>query len=520
LTVTADPKSKVYGEVDPSLTYVVTGTLKTGDSFSGSLTRVAGESIGAYAIGQGSVTAGSNYVITYVSDNLTITPKTLTVMADPKSKVYGEVDPALTYKVTGLLGTDTLKGKLARLSGAEVGTYPITIGTLSVTENYAITFVGDSLKITPRTLEVIADSFEKGKGEIDPAFTVSYEGFLSGDDSSDVSGLKISREKGETVGKYVITPSDGSAKNYTIKYTTGILEIISTNTAPVLDSVSDGLMRKNGTYTITSDNWYASDIDGDPLTLIIAPNENYTINGSVITAEPNFEGVLSVPVKVTDGLEFSNSKTILITVRDRFKNNRPELIGTDTLRIEKKKSASASIAIFSSDADSDMVKILVVPGTNFTVRGDTIVPDPTFVGILTPKFRLTDGIDTTQAVPFTVEVFERFVDMDYGQIVEGNMEAYRVVTGPNPVPPTATEINFEIVRGKADRVQIKVFSAVGELVHSGESVARSDDDILSYDWDISRDHAVLAGNSYVVYVQFFAQGKQIEMKRHMIGMRR
>ncbi len=74
ITVTADTKSKVYGDVDPALTCQVTsGSLVSGDSLSGSPTRAVGENVGAYAIQQGSLTAGSNYNLTFVSADLTIT---------------------------------------------------------------------------------------------------------------------------------------------------------------------------------------------------------------------------------------------------------------------------------------------------------------------------------------------------------------------------------------------------------------------------------------------------------------
>jgi hypothetical protein len=44
ITVTADAKTKTYGDADPSLTYqVTTGSLVNSDTFSGSLTRLAGE---------------------------------------------------------------------------------------------------------------------------------------------------------------------------------------------------------------------------------------------------------------------------------------------------------------------------------------------------------------------------------------------------------------------------------------------------------------------------------------------
>ena len=75
IAVTADVKSKVYGDADPALTYHLTGgSLVSGDSFTGGLTRVAGENVGAHAILQGTLTAGANYNLTYTGANLTITP--------------------------------------------------------------------------------------------------------------------------------------------------------------------------------------------------------------------------------------------------------------------------------------------------------------------------------------------------------------------------------------------------------------------------------------------------------------
>ena len=75
ITVTADAKSKLFGDPDPALTYQVSGgPLVSGDSFSGSLSRVPGETVagGPYAILQGTLTAGPNYAITYNGANLTI----------------------------------------------------------------------------------------------------------------------------------------------------------------------------------------------------------------------------------------------------------------------------------------------------------------------------------------------------------------------------------------------------------------------------------------------------------------
>ena len=114
ITVTADAKSKVYGDADPSLTYQLTsGALVGADAFSGALARVAGESVGLYQIQQGTLTAGPNYELTFVPANLEITPRPITVTADAKSKVYGDPDPALTYQVTAgnLVGSDDIDGR-------------------------------------------------------------------------------------------------------------------------------------------------------------------------------------------------------------------------------------------------------------------------------------------------------------------------------------------------------------------------------------------------------------------------
>lgn len=73
LAITADSKTKNYRDADPSLTYAITsGSLVGGESIAGALTRVAGENPGTYAINQGTLSAGSNYSITFTPGTLTI----------------------------------------------------------------------------------------------------------------------------------------------------------------------------------------------------------------------------------------------------------------------------------------------------------------------------------------------------------------------------------------------------------------------------------------------------------------
>ncbi|MFZ4767692.1 MAG: MBG domain-containing protein, partial [Roseimicrobium sp.] len=152
-TVAAQAQSKTYGDADPALTYTATGLL-TGDSLTGELTRAAGENVGAYAIAQGTVTAGANYAITFTGADLTIAAKALAIAAEPKSKTYGDADPALTYTATGLLTGDSFTGALTRAAGENIGAYAIALGTLSAGANYNTSFTGADLVISAKGLTI------------------------------------------------------------------------------------------------------------------------------------------------------------------------------------------------------------------------------------------------------------------------------------------------------------------------------------------------------------------------------
>src|SRR5206468_7975749 len=102
ITVTADAKTKVYGNADPALTYQITsGSLAFSDAFTGALTRAAGETVGTYAIQQGTLALSTNYVLTYVGANLTITARPMTVTADEKTQEYWNANPTLTSQNSG-----------------------------------------------------------------------------------------------------------------------------------------------------------------------------------------------------------------------------------------------------------------------------------------------------------------------------------------------------------------------------------------------------------------------------------
>lgn len=111
--------------------------------------------------------------------SVTIQKATVTVMADAKIKSYGDEDPTLTYTAEGLLGVDTLTsaltGALSREEGENVGSYTITLGTLSA-DNYTISFDGADLtiqakEVTEPTVTLDRDSYQYDGNVKEPKVT-------------------------------------------------------------------------------------------------------------------------------------------------------------------------------------------------------------------------------------------------------------------------------------------------------------------------------------------------------------
>jgi hypothetical protein len=218
VTVTADAQSKVYGDADPVLTYNVLPALAFDDAFTGSLSRENGEDAGTYAISQSNLALSSNYILSFTGNNMTITPKEVTVTADVQSKVYGETDPVLTYTVSpSLVFDDTFTGSLSREEGEDVGTYAINQNDLALSSNYILSFTGNNLTITPKEVIVTADTQSKVYGDDDPVLTYSISPALVLNDTFTGS---LSREEGEDAGKYAVTIGSLSAgDNYSIHLT-------------------------------------------------------------------------------------------------------------------------------------------------------------------------------------------------------------------------------------------------------------------------------------------------------------
>jgi hypothetical protein len=157
LIITAGRESKVYGTTFAASAFTASGLLNADVVASVTLTSAgaaAATPAGSYDIVPSAAlgTGLTNYAIRYVNGQLTVTPASLFVSADPKTKVAGAADPPLTFVANGFQAGDTaslvLTGALTRTPGEAPGSYAITQGALSANVNYTIALTGSTLVIT------------------------------------------------------------------------------------------------------------------------------------------------------------------------------------------------------------------------------------------------------------------------------------------------------------------------------------------------------------------------------------
>jgi hypothetical protein len=250
LTIVADTLSKIYGNNDPALTYLLTsGTLFNGDALSGNLTRVAGTNVGTYAINQGTL-GHSNYNITFTPGSLAITPRDISITVTPlPAKIYGDADNlSFTVGGLGLATTDTnaaVASAVTRTAGENVGTYAVSQGTLTNGNYNVTTFSGSTLTISPALLNIIANNLSKYEETGDPALTFAVNGLKFTDTATTTLSGTLARVAGEALGSYSIGNGSLSVNNanYTydpaINFTPGTFTImpVPAITPPILSAL-------------------------------------------------------------------------------------------------------------------------------------------------------------------------------------------------------------------------------------------------------------------------------------------
>ena len=215
------------------------------------------------------ITGKGNYTGT-VTRTYKITPKSVTVTANDKTKVFGETDPKLTATVDGTLGNDTVEYTLSRETGEAVGKYEITVKGDKLQGNYTVTYVAGTLKITSQSIDPGTDP-EKP--------------------NPDYTGAKVNSPSDEVYDgkehKWIPTVTDKAdkkleaGKDYTVEYSTknfkdvGTIKVTITGIGNYSGTVKRSYKVTPKEYTVTTES------------------ATKTYSGTALTAGGKVEGIVS-----------------------------------------------------------------------------------------------------------------------------------------------------------------------------------------------------------------------------------
>ena len=210
-----------------------------------------------------------NYTGT-VTRTYKITPKSVTVTAEDKTKVFGETDPKLTATVAGTLGNDTVEYKLSRETGEAAGKYEITVKGDKLQGNYSVSYVAGTLTITSQSIDPGTDP-EKP--------------------NPDYTGAKVNSPSDEVYDgnehKWIPTVTDKADKklkagtDYTVEYSTknfkdvGTIDVTITGIGNYTGTVKRSYKVTPKEYTVTTDS------------------ATKTYSGTALTAGGKVEGIVS-----------------------------------------------------------------------------------------------------------------------------------------------------------------------------------------------------------------------------------
>jgi hypothetical protein len=238
-----------YGGPLPALTASYSGlvngdtsaSLTTQPNLATTATAASHVVAGGYPITAGGA-VDSNYIFTYVTGTLTITPAPLAISADNKTKVYGAAVPPLTASYGGFVNGDTssslttlptLRTTATAASHVVSGGYPI-LASGAIDPDYTIAYVTGTLTITPAPLTITADNKTMVFSAPLPPFTAGYSGFVNGDTPSSLTTpvvLSTTATSASPVGTYAITAGGATDSDYAITFVAGALTINQDATA-------------------------------------------------------------------------------------------------------------------------------------------------------------------------------------------------------------------------------------------------------------------------------------------------
>lgn len=322
-----------------------------------------------------------------------------------------------------------------------------------------------------------------------------------------------------------VTVSDGEASSAPFNVKIDILPVndIPTITGQVSLTTSQGKAITVELAHLTvkdADNPYPT---GFTLEISAPANNTYTVNGNTVQPAPNFDGVLSVPLRVSDGKDYSPSYNFQITVTAA--NTAPVITGQSPVSIKEDEVFTLQFShLFVTDPDNvypNGFTLKIANGPNYTVNGTQITPAADFTGKLVASVTVNDGTNTS--APFNFEINVGSTNDSPVVTLEADPLIFRPGNGPVNISEALQITDSEmdsIVQAEISFFAPSYTPGYDELRFPGNEIIRST-------FDLQRGILLLTGKgtiqdyataiktiqyNFIAMPDAFTEGKKISIK--------
>lgn len=265
----------------------------------------------------------------------------------------------------------------------------------------------DPITISLRDLDV-----KKGDGSTYPDYPAGFTLRIFNGDNYTISGTTVRPTSGFT-GTLTVPVRVNDGKNNSEKFDLKI-EVFAeqTNTPPsIIGQLA--IISNGGPVTVRLSDLIVSDPDDSypsGFTLILGNGSNYSLNGNSVIPSPGFSGIITVPVRVNDGEAQSAPFDLKITVQGTAQNKAPVITGQTSMSTLRDQPVTIRLSnLLVSDPDNQYpndFSLSVQGGSNYTVNGNTITPNPGYTGNLNVNLTVNDGKNTSNVFSFRIQVIE------------------------------------------------------------------------------------------------------------------
>lgn len=381
-----------------------------------------------------------------------------------KTTLSGKIDKDFIFNLTGW------SNKIVRLDEDNI----VVLGQFSEVNNTS-KFSIAKIRIVNTPPEITGTSKDLNTDE-EQALILSLEDLQIEDPDDGLADMSLIINDGEnySVEELSITPvtdfngtlnilvmiSDGKDSSEVFNLS---IDVNPVNDAPVITAFNGtATTPEEANLAISINDFSITDPDNafpDDYSLSIADGDNYSVDGTNITPDTDFNGTLTVSITTNDGTV--NSEAFDISIEVTPVNDTPIITGTtlETITDSETPIELNLTDLVVTDPDNSYpsdFSLIIGSGDNYTVSSNSIIPTAEFIGNIVVPVIVNDGTVDSEAFNITIEVTEvTSLELEF---VSKKVDLY-----PNP---TEDILNLTIENQIFDDIKIRILDLKGDEILS------------------------------------------------------